>query len=89
MKITKVQPLLIGRFCFVRIETDAGIVGIGESGALQGNKIVIGLAQHVDGFVSGAPGIGFQPVEDAEKRFPYKPKPVEMLAHVDGSFVDQ
>ena len=33
MKITKVQPLLVDRFLLVRIETDAGITGIGESGA--------------------------------------------------------
>ena len=32
MKITKVQPLLVDRFCYVRIETDEGITGIGESG---------------------------------------------------------
>ena len=32
MKITKVEPLLVDRFCFVRIETDKGITGIGESG---------------------------------------------------------
>ena len=33
MKITKVEPLLVDRFCYVRIETDQGITGIGESGA--------------------------------------------------------
>ena len=33
MKITKVQPLLVDRFLLVRIETDTGITGIGESGA--------------------------------------------------------
>ena len=33
MKITKVEPLLLDRFCYVRIETDQGITGIGESGA--------------------------------------------------------
>ncbi len=32
MKITHVTPLLVDRFLFVRIETDAGITGIGESG---------------------------------------------------------
>jgi galactonate dehydratase len=32
MKITKVEPLLLDRFCYVRIETDEGITGIGESG---------------------------------------------------------
>jgi len=32
VKITKVEPLMVDRFCFVRIETDKGITGIGESG---------------------------------------------------------
>jgi galactonate dehydratase len=33
MKITRVTPILTDRYLFVRIETDAGIHGIGESGA--------------------------------------------------------
>jgi len=33
LKITKVDPLLIDRFLFVRVETDKGHTGIGESGA--------------------------------------------------------
>jgi galactonate dehydratase len=72
-------------------EYPSGTPGIDRDGALQGDKIVTGLAQHVNGFIPipGAPGIGVELVEDAEKRFPYKPKPVEMRAHVDGSFVDQ
>ncbi len=32
MKITKVEPLMLDRFCIVRIETDTGLVGIGETG---------------------------------------------------------
>jgi galactonate dehydratase len=32
MKITKVEPLMVDRFCLVRIETDTGLTGIGESG---------------------------------------------------------
>lgn len=32
MKITKVEPLMIDRFLYVRIETDQGITGLGESG---------------------------------------------------------
>ena len=32
MKITKVEPLLLDRFLYVRVHTDAGIVGLGESG---------------------------------------------------------
>jgi galactonate dehydratase len=33
MKITKVEPLHVGQFMFVRVETDAGISGVGEAGA--------------------------------------------------------
>jgi galactonate dehydratase len=33
MKIAKVEPLIIDRYAFVRITTDDGCVGIGESGA--------------------------------------------------------
>jgi galactonate dehydratase len=32
MKITKVEPLHVGQFMFVRVETDAGVVGYGEAG---------------------------------------------------------
>ncbi len=32
MKITKVEALMLDRFCFARIETDEGLTGIGESG---------------------------------------------------------
>ena len=32
MKITKVEPLLLDRFLYVRIHTDAGIIGLGELG---------------------------------------------------------
>jgi len=33
MKITKVEPLFIDRYLLVEVHTDAGIVGLGESGA--------------------------------------------------------
>src|ERR1700693_1139262 len=33
MKIAKVEPILADRFLFVRVETDTGVSGIGESGA--------------------------------------------------------
>src|ERR671928_177862 len=32
MKIVSVEPLLIDRYLFVQIRTDAGFVGVGESG---------------------------------------------------------
>jgi galactonate dehydratase len=33
MKITKVEPIMVDRFCFVCIETGEGLTGIGESDA--------------------------------------------------------
>jgi L-alanine-DL-glutamate epimerase-like enolase superfamily enzyme len=33
MKITKVTPLFLNRYLLVKVETDAGIYGLGESGA--------------------------------------------------------
>jgi galactonate dehydratase len=33
MKITKVEPLHVGQFMFARVETDAGISGVGEAGS--------------------------------------------------------
>lgn len=33
MKITKVEPILVDRWLYVKVETDEGISGIGESGA--------------------------------------------------------
>ncbi len=33
MKITKVTPLLVDRYLLVKVDTDAGISGVGESGA--------------------------------------------------------
>ena len=32
MKITSVEPMLIDRYLFVQIQTDAGFTGVGESG---------------------------------------------------------
>jgi galactonate dehydratase len=33
MKITKVTPLMLDRYLCVTVQTDAGISGLGESGA--------------------------------------------------------
>ncbi len=44
MKITKVEPLSVDRFLFVKVHTDAGITGIGESGSwgfLEASKAAI------------------------------------------------
>ncbi len=44
MKITKVESLSVDRFLFVKVHTDAGITGIGESGAwgfLEASKAAI------------------------------------------------
>ncbi len=44
MKVTKVEPLSVDRFLFVKVHTDVGITGIGESGAwgfLEASKAAI------------------------------------------------
>lgn len=57
---------------------------------LLGNDLVTGLAEHEQGFlqIPTASGIGVELVPDAEKRFPYKPRPIRMRPHADGSVVD-
>ena len=36
-----------------------------------------------------APGIGVELVPDVERKFPYRPRPISMRPHADGSMVDQ
>ena len=36
----------------------------------------------------GAPGIGVELVADVERKFPYRPRPIRMRPHEDGSVVD-
>ena len=57
---------------------------------LLGNDIATGLSEQVDGFIAipDAPGIGLNLVEDVERRFPAKPRPIRMRPHADGSVVD-
>ena len=57
---------------------------------LLGNDLAIGLSDQIDGFLAipEAPGIGLELVEDVERRFPMKPRPIRMRPHVDGSMVD-
>jgi galactonate dehydratase len=61
----------------------------GNKGLL-GNDIATGLSPQVDGFIAipDAPGIGLTLVDDVERRFPEKPRPIRMRPHVDGSVVD-
>ena len=58
---------------------------------LLGSGIATGLSEVVGGFmtISDAPGIGLELVEDVERRFPFKPRPIRMRPHQDGSVVDQ
>ncbi len=63
----------------------------GDSGkALLGNDIATGLSPQVEGFIAipDAPGIGLSLVDDVERQFPKKPRPIRMRAHADGSVVD-
>ena len=58
--------------------------------ALLGNDLAVGLAEQEGGFIAipGAPGIGVELVNDVERRFPYRPRPIQMRPHEDGSVVD-
>ena len=57
---------------------------------LLGNDLARGLEEQMDGFIAipNAPGIGMELVEGVEKKFPYRPRPIKMRPHVDGSVVD-
>jgi galactonate dehydratase len=58
---------------------------------LLGNDLATGLSEQVGGFIAipGGPGIGVELVPDVERKFPYRPRPIVMRPHVDGSMVDQ
>ena len=58
--------------------------------ALLGNDLATGLEEQVGGFIKipDAPGIGVELVPDVERRFPYRPRPIRMRPHQDGSVVD-
>jgi galactonate dehydratase len=53
--------------------------------------IVKSALQLEDGFliIPDAPGLGIELTEDAQERYPYKPRAVQTRLHVDGSVVDQ
>jgi len=61
------------------------------SADLLGAGVATGLADPIDGFMAipDGPGIGLELVADVEKKFPPRPRPIRMRAHVDGSVVDQ
>ena len=58
---------------------------------LLGHGLATGLTEQQGGFIAipDGPGIGVELVEGVEKRFPYRPRPIAMRPHVDGSMVDQ
>ena len=55
------------------------------------SEIVHNTLRLEDGFliVPDAPGLGVELAEDAQERYPYKPREVSTRLHVDGSVVDQ
>src|SRR6202041_3034013 len=50
-------------------------------------RAAAGLAHQVDGFLASpeAPGLGLELVEDIERPFPMRPRPIRMRPHLDGS----
>ncbi len=61
------------------------------SGDLLGAGVATGLAEPVGGFIAipDGPGIGLELVDEVEKRFPPRPRPIRMRPHEDGAMVDQ
>jgi galactonate dehydratase len=57
---------------------------------LLGNDLARGLSEQIGGFIAipESPGIGIELVEDVERHFPRKPRPIRMRPHIDGSVVD-
>ena len=53
MKITSVEPMLVDRYLFVKIGTDAGFVGVGESGLSSRELAVAGAVEHLTSFLVG------------------------------------
>ncbi len=55
------------------------------------SEIVKSTLKLEDGFliIPDAPGLGIELAEDAQERYPYKPRTVTTRLHVDGSVVDQ
>jgi galactonate dehydratase len=55
------------------------------------SEIIKSPLQVEDGFliIPETPGIGIELAEDAQERYPYKPRAVHTRLHVDGSVVDQ
>jgi len=58
---------------------------------LLGDGLATGLSEQVGGFIAipDGPGIGVELVPDVERLFPYRPRPIRMRPHEDGSVVDQ
>jgi galactonate dehydratase len=57
---------------------------------LLGAGLASGLAEQEGGFIAipGGAGIGVELVADVERKFPYRPRPIRMRPHEDGSVVD-
>ena len=55
------------------------------------SEIVKSALRLEDGFliIPDEPGLGIELAEDAQERYPYKPRMVNTRLHVDGSVVDQ
>ncbi len=53
MKITEVRPMRLNRYCFVKIYTDEGIVGLGEGGAFGALDAMAAQIKHFGEYLVG------------------------------------
>ena len=55
MKITRIEPLLVGRCLLVRVHTNAGLVGLGECGLWAHHPEVVTALNELAGYFVGKP----------------------------------
>lgn len=53
MKITKMEPVAAGKYLFLKLHTDAGIVGLGEVGAWGYLDGTLGVLKKLEGYIIG------------------------------------
>ena len=114
MKITSIKPFLVSveagnaylahrPYLFVKVETDEGVHGIGESGVVFAEWAVEGAIRHLEPLLIGQdpfrtefiwrqmhrrPGLGIEFDESAAAKYPYKPGLCPEIWRLDGAMTN-
>lgn len=69
MKITKIEPILAGgRYLFVKVHTDEGLVGLGECGAWAYQEATVGVLKQMEKMIVGLDPLRIEFIWDALTR---------------------